>query len=483
MIRKAISLVLICVVFGLQFSDMQAQTVLQGTTISTGSRNNSNNQGSSASQTNSVATTGGSCVNITRPLATGASGSDVTSLQQFLIRGGFLAADLGTGYYGARTTQAVASYQTARGIEATGTVGPITRARIASESCAQGSGSGIGINGVTVSSAPIPTKAPTIKSIVPKSATIGDQVTLTGTDFHPHNNTVLFGGVGISSLGSPDGKKLTFFVPDITQSCESYTPSGCDYEDGLSPGENNSGHIFQVYVSNHIALSNTVSMTVVSGILKPSRSNAPVFTSFFSPSVLKLNETGYWTMTIKHPAGKSVSLRAVWGDQNSQSAGVIVGRFTSRGENRLTISHKYTQAGRFSPKFIVVDDDTESSTTRTANRVTVSATVVSSTAAPKITSVSPTKAKVGDTVTIVGTGFSSSNNTIYFGPGVITGVESYNSGTMLFFTVPAYINPCDSIISGTCSVGTVPIVPNQYRIVVSNGAGKQTGAATLTVTR
>ena len=477
---------MLCAMFALLSAQAQAAG---GTTIGAGTNSSvtgagAGNTGSSGSQAGATNTNtaGVSCLQLTRTLSVGVSGADVSSLQYFLIARSFLAADLATGYYGARTSQAVAAYQAARGIEATGTVGPITRARIMNESCGQGNGAVTVSDGVTVPTAVIPTQAPTIKSISPKSAMIGDQVTITGNDFDPNNNTVLFGGVAISSIASPDGKKLIFQVPDITQSCESYVPNGCDPEETLLPGENNSGHIFQIYVSNRLALSNSVSMTVVSGIIRPSNSNAPSFSSLFTPHVLKLNETGYWMMTIKHKVGRTVSLRAVWGD-DGQETQVNVGRFVSTGENRLTISHKYTQAGRFTPKFIAIDDETESTVSRNANRVTVSSTVLSSTASPKVSNVLPSTAKVGDTITIIGSGFSSSNNTIYFGPGVITGIESYNSGTTLFLTIPAYINPCDSVVSGTCSVGSVPITPNQYRIVVKNSAGKQTDAATLTVTR
>ena len=63
-------------------------------------------------------------------LSTGSRGSDVTSLQQILIDGGFLTGTTATGYFGAMTKKAVQNYQKANGISATGTVGPLTRSKL-----------------------------------------------------------------------------------------------------------------------------------------------------------------------------------------------------------------------------------------------------------------------------------------------------------------------------------------------------------------
>jgi peptidoglycan hydrolase-like protein with peptidoglycan-binding domain len=47
---------------------------------------------------------------ITRPLYVGVSGSDVSSLQQFLKNQGYFTYPTNTGYYGAATWQAVADF-------------------------------------------------------------------------------------------------------------------------------------------------------------------------------------------------------------------------------------------------------------------------------------------------------------------------------------------------------------------------------------
>jgi hypothetical protein len=63
---------------------------------------------------------------ITRGLSLGSRGSDVKELQTYLIQEGYLQGEA-TGYYGKMTVTAVRTYQKAKGIAQTGTVGPKTR--------------------------------------------------------------------------------------------------------------------------------------------------------------------------------------------------------------------------------------------------------------------------------------------------------------------------------------------------------------------
>src|SRR5437868_3843198 len=55
-----------------------------------------------------------------RPLSQGQSGPDVVALQQYLKHHGYLVGWKATGLYGAATTQAVAQFQKANGLEAVG---------------------------------------------------------------------------------------------------------------------------------------------------------------------------------------------------------------------------------------------------------------------------------------------------------------------------------------------------------------------------
>lgn len=68
----------------------------------------------------------------TRDLTIGSSGSDVSSLQQVLIGGGYLNIVAPTGYFGAMTKAALVKWQSANGVTpASGYFGPLTRASMA----------------------------------------------------------------------------------------------------------------------------------------------------------------------------------------------------------------------------------------------------------------------------------------------------------------------------------------------------------------
>src|SRR6185437_9908799 len=71
-----------------------------------------------------------SALTITRPLAFGSTGSDVSALQQFLKDQGYFTYPTITDYYGPYTWRAVAAFQTAHNLEPVGSVGPLTRALI-----------------------------------------------------------------------------------------------------------------------------------------------------------------------------------------------------------------------------------------------------------------------------------------------------------------------------------------------------------------
>jgi len=102
-------------------------------------------QNTTAPTTNTTTATNSSCPNLTRNLSRGMKGTDVTSLQQFLVRQGLLTADSATGFFGALTEAAVKQWQSKNGVASSGNpsttgygaVGPKTRAAI-SRACTSG---------------------------------------------------------------------------------------------------------------------------------------------------------------------------------------------------------------------------------------------------------------------------------------------------------------------------------------------------------
>ncbi|MEK7099511.1 MAG: peptidoglycan-binding protein, partial [Patescibacteria group bacterium] len=87
----------------------------------------------------------------TRDLTIGASGADVTALQNWLIKGGFAIPAGATGYFGAQTAAALGKYQASVGISpAAGYFGPITRAKVnASAGTGTGTGTGTSTGGLS----------------------------------------------------------------------------------------------------------------------------------------------------------------------------------------------------------------------------------------------------------------------------------------------------------------------------------------------
>ena len=83
---------------------------------------------------------------------------------------------------------------------------------------------------------------------------------------------------------------------------------------------------------------------------------------------------------------------------------------------------------------------------------------------------SPSSGSVGTTVTVTGNGFSTTGNTVRFGAGVITGVNSPNGNT-LSFVIP-------SQLGGTSQF----VTQGTYNVSVSNFSGQTSNALTFNVT-
>lgn len=92
----------------------------------------------------------------------------------------------------------------------------------------------------------------------------------------------------------------------------------------------------------------------------------------------------------------------------------------------------------------------------------------------KITSLTPSAGVIGTKVTIKGSGFTRTNNTIYFNYHQISGVRG--TSTKLVFTVPAYlIYSCSPNLPCPTNL-TTPVVPGTYYVRVSNSKGTSNAA-------
>ncbi len=105
---------------------------------------------------------------------------------------------------------------------------------------------------------------------------------------------------------------------------------------------------------------------------------------------------------------------------------------------------------------------------------------VTGTSAPIITSLLPASGPVGTTVTIYGSGFGTSWNTVNFGSNIIPNVYSTN-GTSMTFTVPSYTSPACLYSTPACSLPQTQVISGPYSVSVYNANGTS-NAVNFTVT-
>ena len=166
----------------------------------------------------------GGCVSLSRDLFSGSRGSDVTSLQTFLVNQNYPGSGswMVTGYFGPATAQAVRNFQGQQGLVVTGSVDSSTRSVIVRVGC----GTYVG-NTYTATTYPWNNyntynyNTPynynlagnlALTSLSANTGFIGSSVTVYGTGFDSHNNIVKFGTTQIGNLPS-NGTSITFNVP------------------------------------------------------------------------------------------------------------------------------------------------------------------------------------------------------------------------------------------------------------------------------
>jgi hypothetical protein len=90
-------------------------------------------------------------------------------------------------------------------------------------------------------------------------------------------------------------------------------------------------------------------------------------------------------------------------------------------------------------------------------------------AVPAITSAQPLSGPVGTRVTILGSGFSDTTNTINFGVSAYLNVPSAN-GTIVF-AIPMQTNPPCRNATPPCEIATALITPGDYALSVTTAHG------------
>ena len=288
-----------------------------------------------------------------------------------------------------------------------------------------------------------------ISSLIPQSGQSGSSVTIFGRGFSTTGNSIYFGQGIISNVSSFNGTTLTFTVP--TQLGSQFVTTGT----------------YPVYVRNASGqTSNTINFNVTSVGSGPT--NAPVITSVNGPTSLNVGVQGTWTLNLNAPAGSYVTTSVQWGDENYYGYTATSPQSTYvSGNQALTFTHTYQQSGTFTVRFTVSGPGGTNTSTQTVN---VSGS--GQTGQLSLFALEPNFGRVGNAITIRGTGFTSSGNDVHFGVGGSKNLVSQVNGTQITFIIPAAISPCDLIQSGYyCGAPTTQVTPGQYSIYVTNSTG------------
>jgi len=385
------------------------------------------------------------CITLDTNLSYGtqATGS-VTALQAFLYARGYFSVPT-TGPFGPLTLAAVKHFQADSDVPTTGFVGPLTRAAM-QRNCSTGSVS--------------------IQSITPSSGTVGSTVTIAGSGF-TSDNTIHFGSGVIAHVaaapaiyncpmmpaGSTGGcgsaaQTLTFTVPNALDPACTLSVPRCEVASRLTtPGQ------YSVTVENSAGTSAPVTFTVTA---TDTDAIAPVIYSITPTAgpvgtTVTIDGRAFSDSNIIHFGGGSIgnvpvtSSIAIACSTDPSCVPGIHQTLTFTVPNAIGA---YCKAGEMCPMFmqlvtpgsyaVSVENDTGASNSTTFTVTSGTATG----AAPTISSISPSVAQDGQTVTIVGSGFSSGasldiyqNGQPYGSLGNLTVV---NDSTATF-TVPQWI--------------------------------------------
>ena len=90
---------------------------------------------------------------------------------------------------------------------------------------------------------------------------------------------------------------------------------------------------------------------------------------------------------------------------------------------------------------------------------------------PAISYLNPNSGGVGSSITVLGSGFTTTRNAVHFGAGVIANLNSPD-GRSVSFTLPSQLT----------GFGTQPLTLNTYNVFVTNSAGYQSNTVPFTVT-
>lgn len=372
-----------------------------------------------------------------------ANANSVSILQSFLYKNGYLTV-APTGYFGNLTLSAVRAFQTAKGINSTGYVGPITRAKIKNIDCNASNITSVSVS--TTPASPSTTVTSNIQSLTPI------------IKFVAKPTKIMAGEVATlewSSVNAVDQCKISFKDPSGN------TYSGIIDTSGVkSSGPINKTTTYTIICYNKYGVPGTQSATVeivTAESLAASGQQAYVQAASISsinPSsanrgdTIVLKGSGFTSTNSIIFDGTKIDSNLIL-SQSSTSISFKVPEYkqclTTYCPQPLVDTNIETGGRKIVQVYNVNGYSNDAVLTLPSKIVTImAATTVTPYTPPKlaISSIYPTSGNRGDTVTISGTGFSTDSIVFFGGFKVADNLIISKSNTSILFSVPPYQMGC-----------------------------------------
>ena len=459
-----------------QITALQGQIQnFQGTTTAAVTTSGVTSVNATPAPTSTSASTS-TCITLTRTLARGASGSDVLSLQGFLISQRLLGSDSSTGFYGALTEAAVQKFQSSNNIVSSGTaastgygvVGLRTRT-ILQQSCTPAQSATL-----TCPLSPLPTES-----------CPGTWSAITDSNGCTHawqcavplpSPSVPASCVNAVALSCPAGTQLQTGA-NCAQSCVASSVSPAAQTGTSCPVSQapvcSSGSYLQWQGTGSTGCS--LGYQCVSGI---SNSSVTIDQSSLTSSSAQPTITG----TVSGQSGLWVLIGTVGGGENDTALlSTSLGNVTISGNTwRATVNQATISPGTYIVHVKSVNAYGGSGNLLTSGTLTITQNASCSNCnnIPFISSMTPSSGPVGTRITLTGSGFIQ--GTTKFLGSLIWGNPTYTvggGGTTLTFTVPStYTHPGPEYL---CPAGatncpasyqsqTDPVSPGTYTLALDN---------------
>ena len=352
----------------------------------------------------------GGCVSITQNLGVGSRGAQVLTLQRFIVAQNYPGSGtwMETSYYGAATAAGVRIFQQTQGLPQTGAVDVNTQLAIDRVSC--------GGSSYTYPTQPTYPSSPYTTPTYPTYPTYPS---------YPYQNsynapviTLLSQNTGnpgntvtITGQGFTPTNNTVYFGGTALSGISSYNGTSLTFTIPYI-STNSSNQTLSLYVSDAYGTSNSVTFTL-----------NPSVCSGYGGSCGCSNAYAYTTSC--NPCGYNYSSYPYnYGSNGCSNCG----------------TYPYTSG-------------------------------CSNTGTPTLTYLSPQSGGAGTSVTVFGSGFSSTGDSVRFGNGVITGLSS-NDGQSISFVVPSQIT----------GFGSQPLTIGSYNVSVTNASGITSNALPFNVT-